>query len=653
MDFFEVQDLARRKSRLLVVYFALAVIGIILAVYGAYILIAELVGLGLDEQGTGLGWWQPEAFLWVAGGTFALVVVSSLGKIRSLRSGGGQVARLLGGRQVDPATTDPLERRLLNVVEEMAIAAGMRVPDVYLLPDEGGINAFAAGYSPDDAAVAFTRGCLVNLTRDELQGVVAHEFSHILNGDMRLNIRLMGLIFGILVIAILGQIVLRSVGRASLYAGGGRRGKGAAVVVVILLMAFALMVIGYIGVFFSRLIQSAISRQREFLADAAAVQFTRNPDGIAGALKKIGGLSSGSSLRNPHAAEAGHLFFANGLSGFWMNLFATHPPLDRRIGAIDPSFDGRFPKVTPAAMVQDRAPPPGTARGFGGGPGAGATTGPPPIRPELVVTGIGMLGAAQMTAARLILSRVPEELHQAAHRPETARLVIFALLQEENAEDHQRQRELLARVLPAADLTALERFDAAVRQAPSEVRLPLIDLCLGSLRQLGETAAAAFKRQIEDTIQANGQVSLFQFAARKIIHRHLQPPSAHQRRGTVQYYGVGTLGEEIGFLLSVVAGAAGRTGAAVDHAFQAGAGRLPELRRSLRRLPQNELKGEHFEEVLEHLDLAALPVKRRILEACAHAAASDGRIAQDEAELLRAVAAALDCPLPPFGRTAA
>ena len=278
--------------------------------------------------------WNPQLFLLAAVGTLAVIALGSGFKTLELAQGGSSVATMLGGRLVAPTTTDPDERKLRNVVEEMAIAAGVPVPQVYLLPEEQGINAFAAGHSTSDAVVAVTAGAVRLLTRDELQGVIGHEFSHILNGDMRLNLRLMGIVFGILCLAVIGRVLLYTRSRSS-------KDKNP-----LPLLGLALIVIGWIGVFFGRLIQAAVSRQREFLADASSVQFTRNPAGLAARSRKIGGLSFGSKLEAAHAEEASHMFFGNGMSESFFHLMETHPPLAERIRAIDPSFDGTFPPVS-------------------------------------------------------------------------------------------------------------------------------------------------------------------------------------------------------------------------------------------------------------------------------------------------------------------
>ncbi len=340
MDFFEHQEQARRKTGLLVVYFVLAVASIIVAVYLA--VVAVFVG----TQGDAVeALWLPQVFGPVAGGTLLVITVGSLYKMADLARGGEVVARSLGGRPVLANTCELRERVLLNVVEEMAIASGTPVPPVFLLDNESAINAFAAGTTPQNAVIGVTRGTIETLNRDELQGVIAHEFSHILNGDMRLNLRLIGLLNGILLIAMIGYVLMRT-GSGSYRVGfssssSNRKGGNP-----LPLLGLLLYVIGYIGVFFGHLIKSAVSRQREFLADASAVQFTRLPDGIVGALKKIGGLVQGSRLRTSQAEEASHMYFGNGLAAPFFALLATHPPLSERIRRIDPSFDGKFPRAS-------------------------------------------------------------------------------------------------------------------------------------------------------------------------------------------------------------------------------------------------------------------------------------------------------------------
>ncbi|HYP16654.1 MAG TPA: M48 family metallopeptidase, partial [Opitutus sp.] len=349
MDFFEAQARAKKRTSRLVLLFALAVLGTIAASYAAAVFGMHFVEQQRNAQAGYAAFsagpatlWQPKLFLGISSAVLAVVSLASLAKWSQFSAGGSAVAESVGGRRVDPHTADLRERRLLNVVEEMAIASGTPVPAVYILDDEPAINAFAAGLTTSDAVVAVTRGTLEKLNRDELQGVVGHEFSHILNGDMRLNLRLTALVFGILVLGLVGRGVLWSMRHAR--TGSSSRGNknSGGILLAIFFVGLALFVIGYFGYFFGRLIQAAVSRQREFLADASAVQFTRNPLGLTGALKKIGGYALGSSLQTSKAGAIGHFFFAQSFRSGLLGLWSTHPPLTERIRAIDPQFDGKM-----------------------------------------------------------------------------------------------------------------------------------------------------------------------------------------------------------------------------------------------------------------------------------------------------------------------
>ena len=345
MDFFRQQDLSRKASRRMVGIYILAVLCVGAAVHALVSLAMAFSAVGREGEFGGAFlpvFLNPRLALATLGVTFALIVVVSLSKIAALKSGGSAVAESMGGRRVLTTTQDFNERRLLNVVEEMALASGVAMPCVYVLDGEPGMNAFAAGYSTKDAAVAVTRGLLDALNREELQAVIAHEFSHILNGDMKLNIRLVGFLFGIFALTIVG-VGLFHVARMMAFSSGGRsrnkKDNGAAVAAAIVALGLICWIVGYIGFFFGRVIQSGISRQREYLADASAVQFTRNPSGLANALKLIG--AQGSVLQSAKAMEVSHMLFASGLK----SVFATHPPLAERIRRWDPDFDGDFSKV--------------------------------------------------------------------------------------------------------------------------------------------------------------------------------------------------------------------------------------------------------------------------------------------------------------------
>ncbi len=343
MDFFQRQDNARRRTRWLVVYFAGAILGLACTFY----VVALPPYFHGNPEAVG-SLWHPELFQVVVSVVLIIIALGSLIKAIKLRNGGKAIALALDGRPLSTPGIDPDERELQNIVEEMSIASGVPVPAIYVLDREPGINAFAAGFRPEDAVIGVTKGAIQFLTRDELQGVIAHEFSHILNGDMRLNLRLVAWLQGILWIAVVGQGLLQAARRCVAWKSESDDLKKAGLGLFFFGSAVGAIIygLGSVGLFFGHLIKSAVARQREFLADAAAVQFTRNPIGLANALKKIGGLAHGSRIRSPLAEEASHMFFGNGLARSWFGVFSTHPSLKKRIKLLDPNFDGRFPQVT-------------------------------------------------------------------------------------------------------------------------------------------------------------------------------------------------------------------------------------------------------------------------------------------------------------------
>src|SRR5437016_2842902 len=452
MDFFERQEQAHHNTRLLVIYFSAGVALLIATVYLAVLLIFAGVSsrhpryYRYDNDQPAISLWNPRLFFGVAIGTLSVIVLGSLFNTAELAQGGSVVATNLGGRLVNPSTTDPNERKLLNVVEEMAIAAGVPVPQVYLLPEERGINAFAAGHSTSDAVVAVTEGAVKLLTRDELQGVMGHEFSHILNGDMRLNLRLMGIVFGIVCLAVIGRILLQT-------RSGNSRDRNP-----LPLLGLALVILGWVGVFFGRLIQAAVSRQREFLADASSVQFTRNPAGLAGALKKIGGLSYGSKLEAAHAAEASHMFFGDGMGESFLHLMDTHPPLSDRIRAIDPSFEGTFPLVSSAeldsgAAVSAAFPGVSPELALLAGLSAGRRDARPPTRPvaaRAVLPNMANPTTLHLRYAEGLRGAIPPSLQAAARESLGASALIYALLLSGDETVRQRQLDELTKATSAS-----------------------------------------------------------------------------------------------------------------------------------------------------------------------------------------------------------
>ena len=545
-NFFEQQDTARKKSSYLVGLFALGVLGITLLIYGV-VLVVMIAGQD-DSPGSS----EPQAAVYLGAfvATFigVLVVVGgcSLYKISALRSGGGEsVARTLGGTLIHPHTTDPDERKIMNVVEEMALASGTPVPPIYLMQNEPSINAFAAGYSPDNAVIGITRGAIEKLTRDELQGVVAHEFSHILNGDMRLNIRLMGVIFGIIAIAVIGRVLLR----VGFYSSGGRR-KDTRAAIAMALIGLSLLIIGGVGVLMGRLIQAAVSRQREYLADASAVQFTRNPDTIGGALKRIGGV--GSSLSDGHADEVGHMCIANAMSSWGFGPFATHPPLEERIRRVDPSWNGEFPdpneqiqkrqaqaqyrepeQIDPIPMAGDAAEAiPGMPGGMLGAAIGGAiiadAAGGSPTSKESAVDQIGRVSPTHVSYMHELLGRIPEPMKEAAHDPQNARAVIYAVLLDKDLEVQNKQLDHIAKHADPAVTELTRSLAEHLNEMPKEARLPLIDMAVPALREMSREVYERFKGKVDVLVKADGRVDLFEWVLQRLLLRHLDLYFEHQ-----------------------------------------------------------------------------------------------------------------------------
>lgn len=497
VDFFKAQDQARRNTKLLVLLFGLAVFCLLLL---TNLLLLITLGFLSTEQSQLLfspsdpNWWS--ALPWPVMGWTSLFILLLIGivvalKRAELRQGGQVVARALGGIRLDHQIADPKQRMLLNVVEEMAIAAGVPVPPVYLMP-EAGINAFAAGYAPADAVIGITEGCLNQLNRDQLQGVVAHEFSHILNGDMRMNIRLIALLQGILFIGHAGYYLLRSGGRTAAVSIGSSRSKnnnGGGIFV----LALGLMLLGYLGSFFGNLIKAAVSRQREFLADASAVQFTRNPQGIAGALKAIGAAGSrGSRVKHPNADEMSHLFFGEAISR-WTSLFATHPPLAERIKRIDPAWLGKFP----TAVSQQAVDPEHNVT-------VGSGTKTPGDRPGSQTATSGSAAVQQMLAAIPALL-----LHSSRHAPSAPALVCACLLQPEHL---ARQLHFIKELGSPTLLADVDRLYDQVSLLAARPKLHLLQLVIPALKQLSAQQFQYLMQLVEVLVNCDGQQDLLEWS---------------------------------------------------------------------------------------------------------------------------------------------
>ena len=671
MDFFASQDRARRQTVQMAVLFGIAVVLIVLAVNAVvavtWLFSVEYVTI-VSQARHGLFLGIPKnVYLWTTLVTLGIIASGTLYRVMQLAQGGVAVAEMVGARRVARDSRDPNERRLLNVVEEMALAAGVTVPLVYVMEKEQAINAFAAGYSPNEAVVAVTRGTLETLDRDELQGVIAHEFSHILNGDMRLNIRLIGVLEGITLIGAIGAFLMRQTRGVRISRNSG------SVVIAILALGGALAAIGYVGVFFARLMKAGISRQREFLADASAVQFTRNPQGIGGALYRIG--QQGGLIDNRHAEAFSHMYFGQAIKNSISGLFETHPPLDERIARVLGSrallfrrsrekrreaeaaalaaasaapMGGPFAAASAAAahsggavamapaMAEDRAPgaPPAAPGIAWGRAGAAVHT-----TSQAVVDSVGNPGTAQVRFARELLAALPKELRYGAGSEAGARAALFALLLNEG-EARATQLGIIEKSIDKAAAQLTDQFAAELSRFGPRARMPVLDLAIPTLRPLLQPARDALLIVLRELVEADRKVNLAELVVLTICRRQLggdtrrAPPIKHKTFDTVK--------AEVATVVSLLSHA-GRSGEAV---FLKALDTIPVAGGSLR--PAAALSMAAVESALYELKLLAPLKKPLLIKACLRVVMADGKIDVAEAELLRAICAALDCPLPPI-----
>ncbi len=654
MDFFEHQDQARKHTALMV--------GLFLASVGCILLAINLVGASIFISfsdvpifpfGAALAAVPTKAYWITSAVVLAIIGVGTAKRTFELSGGGAAVAELVGARRVKRDSQDPAERRLLNVVEEMAIASGINVPLVFVMDEQNYINAFAAGYSPNEAAITVTRGTLDTLNRDELQGVVAHEFSHILNGDMRLNVRLMGVISGIVMIAALGRFAME--------VGGGGRGRSNSISsdrnrgdMRIFILGLVIWIIGSIGEFFGSIIKAAISRQREFLADASAVQFTRNPEGIGGALYKIS--QRGSHVHEVHAEELSHMFFGAPLANL---LFETHPPLEKRIERVmgpgahhilkdrEKRAGAAAQAAAPSPVVEEfQSPLLVAASGLAstaGGPVA-ASSAPAPgnqaqLTPAQVVASIGTLSEAHVEHARRLIDGLPPTLHQALGTEAGARAAVFALLLGEG-EVRKRQLEAISTACGASLAEQAAQLAEQMKPLGVRARLPVFELAAPSLSSLEQSLREATLAVITTLIQADGKVTLGEFVLLTLCRRHLEKPA--KGAPPVKHSTLQSAAKETEIVLALLARASPEGEAAFSRVIES----LGLNAAASRRLPSFSLAM--VEAALYELKLLAPLKKPALIKACLEIVMADGRITLTEGELMRAICAALDSPLPPL-----
>jgi Zn-dependent protease with chaperone function len=641
MNFFEHQEQARRQTRRMLFLFALSVLAVVAA---TDVLVLFMFAADSAHAGGRITWSGIVAL------SVAVAIAIGLGsayRIATLSSGGASVAQQLGATRVDPATTNFAYRRLRNVIEEIAIASGTPVPQIFVLENEAAINAFASGFTPADAAITVTRGALDKLTREELQGVIGHEFSHVLNGDMRLNIRLVGVVFGILVLSTIGRKIARGRDRAALF-------------------GIALFCIGYLGVVCARLIKASIARQREFLADASAVQFTRQTDGIAGALKKIGALAEGSKLVSADTEEVAHMLFGDGVG--YSALFATHPPLEERIRRLDPSFRTDELKTIAAAWSQPVLVADDSAADIDGDPelsiaGFAPASGMPrrarerslalpardasvAITPAGVVGQVGHPDPEDRRSAIAIRTTIPQTLREAAYKQEQAAPLIFALVLNTRDDVRAKQRALLAAQYDEGALALTETLATEITTLHPMLRLPLASLAFPALRRRPRPQLAVIVETLNALISADGDIDLHEYCLGKIVALQVVEALSPASASAIGRVRLPEAEPEISGLLAIVARHGHDDANAAERAFLAAIGDvLPG--RPLSYAPPQDWIGA-LDRALPKLDRLAPAGKELVVGALVRAISVDGVTTVAEAELLRTITAALHCPLPPL-----
>lgn len=664
MDFFEAQDDALARSKSLIIYFFLAVALIIVAVY-----FAVTAGFFFYAHKTGAATLPPLfdglRMTLTAAGVIPLIGLGSLWRITQLRrEGGAGVADALGGRRIDASTRRPDERKLRNIVEEMAIASGLPVPQIYVMERESGINAFAAGFSHDDAAIGVTRGAIEQLDRDELQGVVAHEFSHILNGDMSLNTKLSGWVFGIVMLTLLGRGFWRlikgdeaggsrSTGRG-FYVGGTRRSRGGgssgdskgggALILAIILVAVLVTIIGFIGEFFTRLIQAAVSRQREYLADASAVQFTRNPEGIGNALRRIGGISRYSSVQHPNASEFAHSFFARSMFG-GVSFLATHPPLKRRINAVLKDWRGDYLKPRPqpkrAAKASKKAKP--GPRMPGGGIGRSPSGGDnfqQMLTAGLFMRSLGQLRENSRARAEKIREQLETDWPEVFEDVDQVPAFLLALLYAKDEATASKQRAHLETNFPDY-VEAVQAYAKKLDQLGRSERLILTELLAARLPDaLIESERGDWLECLETFVEADKAVQPFEIACLQMARRSLlkssnYAPARQDNRRIVDAARV--LATRI----------AAETEAADSADILANAARqAPYFMNQIK--PAEATDAAAVENALTVLSQTPLGIRKQFLEICERIVAADKKASIEEVELLRAIAIGIGVPAAPL-----
>ena len=649
MNFFEAQDHARRSTSLLIFLFVLAIIFLLalsnfllfeflyFTEYGALTFSLSQLDIVFDAN----------LSIVLSTGILIFIILGSLYKLVQLSAGGSAIAQYLGGVIIPRSSADPLHKKILNIVEEMAIASGMPVPQVYIL-DERGINAFAAGWKTTNVVIGITQGALERLTRDELQGVIAHEFSHIFNGDMRLNIRLIAILHGILMIGMLGRMILRSLR----YVRTSRNSKGGGQAIFIILgIGGALAVVGYSGTFFGNWIKSLISKQREYLADASAVQFTRSSEGIANALKKIGGAIPGSALLTTSVDEYSHAYFAKGDTGaLSMFSFATHPPLKQRIFRIQPDWDGKYfldkrKPLRDRELEQQQTAEDKRKKVIAATIAAGAGMSVSLTKAMDALDNIGEVSNEQVDAAQAWHKQLPDAVLTNAENPYGAQALILALLLDENTDIEKQQYIVLNDVIGELHTNNVKQVQQAVNELERSQTLSLIDLTLPTLREMTVEQYQRFKLCIQQLIKADKKVNLREWIIQRLVVQHLDEQYGHRKKPVAKYFMLGSAKHASELVLSLLAYLEHKDQQQSQQAFDSakssvGAG-------ALNLLPKDAILLDSLNDAMDELEFLKPPIKKRFLQACVSCISHDGKVTIQAYELTRAIASCLDCPMPP------
>jgi Zn-dependent protease with chaperone function len=613
MNFFTAQEQARKRTKWLILWFALGVLGTVACLYALAIVLTQWHLVSDPSQ---LKWSGNSVAMATAVGAMVIIPLGSAFKLMQLSQGGAVVARDMGARRVDRSSMEFAERQLLNVVEEMAIASGIPVPQVWVMDNEPSINAFAAGTEPSNAVVAVSRGCLEKLTRSELQGVVAHEFSHILNGDMRLNMRLIGWLFGLLMIAMLGRGMLSILRHVRVRDSGDSKSYPGLILVLVLTGA-CLWLVGSLGAFFGRIIQSAVSRQREFLADASAVQFTRDPSGIAGALKKIARLPQ-QRVFAPKATEAAHLFFSGAVGYFFPNLLATHPPLVQRILAIDPNWDGDLRK----AEEPSKAPVRPTWENHSRSPVVSA------------FSAVGEMSVIDVPAAA-VLRESMQEFGSISSVAEAKGFLLALVSSGERVVAPAPDGRL-----DASEQSALDHWHAQCLPMSSAQKIAWMDVALPVMRQMSLAEYREFRETLQVWVARDQKITLFEWMIHHAIERHLHVCFERTDVTPMKWHHMAQVEEALAKLFACLCSLS-------DDASTWSRFVAEYQQRNGRVLAPVTADFTGLNEALQTLDAASPTLKRQILELGLWVTQSDQVVNDPEIELLRATADAMGAVLPP------